>query len=489
MVLQLTGAGQLEILADARSSLQLSRRLDSKGRLANGTLGLVVDAVRDFQAVACAAGAKRTVAVATAAVRGASNREQVVERVRTATDLTLRVIDGDDEARYAFLGAIHGLPVDSGLLMDVGGGSLELAYFVDRRPLRWWTLPLGALLVTDEFLLSDPPRPSEVTDLRDHVVRSLHGAGVPELNDGFGMVGTGGTVRNLAKVQLRSTAHPIARVDGYVLQRKDARELTARLLSRTLARRRATPGLSSDRADSITGGALVVATTLETVGARALVVSGHGLREGIALAELGLPLPDTAEARRSSVAGLAAHFASWDAPRAERRLHLVRSLLLEADPNAGPEMTEMAEHAAVLLDIGRSVNYYDQWAHTANIIAAADLRGFSHREVALMATAVARLGKGGGTLPRFARLLSPEDLHGADRLAVVLELAHELELRLPRNEAPSVRGEDRRGRMSVTTSLGFAWAPPDLVRRFRTRFGRPLVFRTAEPAERKAKGR
>jgi exopolyphosphatase/guanosine-5'-triphosphate,3'-diphosphate pyrophosphatase len=486
----LSGAGQLELLADARSSLQLSRHLDSKGRLENGAMALTIDAVRDFQAVAAAAGARRTLAVATAAVRDAANREQIVERIEAATGLTIRVLDGDDEARFAFLGAIHGLPVDSGMLMDVGGGSLELAHFVDRRPLRWWTLPLGALLATDRFLRSDPPRPSEIAELRDYVVRSLHNAGVPELNDGFGMVGTGGTVRNLAKVHLRSVTHPIARIDGYVMQRRDVREVANRLLSRPLARRRAMAGLSADRADSITGGAVVVMTALETVGARALVVSGHGLREGVALAELGLPLPDTGEIRRSSVAFLAAHFSSWDSQRAQRRLGLVRAILTAADPAAAAETVEIAEHVAVLADIGRSVNYYDRWVHAATVVAAADLRGFSHREIALIASALARVGKGGGsTLPRYARLLTPEDVRTVDRLAVVLELADELELRLPRDEIPVIRGEDRRERMSIATSLDFPWAPADLVRRFRARFGRPLTFRVAEAAIRKPKPR
>jgi exopolyphosphatase/guanosine-5'-triphosphate,3'-diphosphate pyrophosphatase len=490
VVLQVSSEGQLEILADARSSLQLARHVDNKGKLVNGALTGAVDAVRDFQAVALAAGARRTVAVATAAIRNATNRDQVVDRIHTATGLTLRVIEGDDEARYAFLGAIHGLPVDSGMLMDVGGGSLELAYFVDRRPLRWWTLPLGALLATDRFLRNDPPRPSEIAELRDHVVRSLHSAAVPELDEGSGMVGTGGTVRNLAKVHLRSVAHPIARVDNYVMQRRDVREVATRLLSRNLPRRRAMAGLSTDRADSITGGAVVVMTTLETAGARALVVSGHGLREGVALAELGLPLPDTGEIRRSSVAALAAHFSSWDAPRAQRRLGLVRSILTAADPAASAETVEITDHAAMLADIGRSVNYYDRWVHAANVVAAADLRGFSHREIALIATTLARVGKGGGgTMPRYARLLTREDVRTADRLAVVLELAHELELRLPPEEVPVVRSEDRRGRISVTTSLAFAWAPGDLVRRFRGRFGRPLAFRATEAPMRKTKPR
>jgi exopolyphosphatase/guanosine-5'-triphosphate,3'-diphosphate pyrophosphatase len=489
VVLQLDRDGQLEILADARSSPQLSRHLDAKGRLENGALTSTIDAVRDFQAVAAAAGARRTVAVATAAIRNASNREQVVARLEAATGLEVKVIDGDTEAQYAFLGAVHGIPVETGFLMDVGGGSMELAYFEHRRPLRWWTLPLGSLLTTDRFLHGDPPRTSEISDLRDHVLRTLRAADVPELRDEGGMVGTGGTVRNLAKVHLRSVGHPIARVDGYTLQRRDAREVTNRILSRNLVRRRTIPGLSADRADSITGGAIVVTAAMEALGARALIVSGQGLREGIALAALGLPLPDVSEVRRASVRSLAEHFATWDAGRADRRVQLVQSIVEAADPLMGGELREALDHAAILLDIGQSVNYYDRWTHAAEIVASGDLRGFSHRDVALIATTLARLARGRSNLPRYARLLSRADVGEIDRLALILELAHELELRLLPGDVANVRVDDRRDGVVINTGLSNPLPLADLARRFRRRFGRTVVIRPVAPSARRVAAR
>jgi exopolyphosphatase/guanosine-5'-triphosphate,3'-diphosphate pyrophosphatase len=216
---------------------------------------------------------------------------------------------------------------------------------------------------------------------------------------------------------------------------------------------------------------------MEVLGTRTLVVSGHGLREGIALAELGIQLPDTATVRRSSVASLAAHFETWNAQRADRRLRLVQTLLAAAEPDADAEMLETAEHAATLLDIGQSVNYYDRWMHTATIVAAADLRGFTHREVALIATTLARLGKSRSNLPRFARLLTRADLTRIDRLAMIIELADELDSRLLPGQFATARADERRGRIVVGTPLDYVWAPVDLMRRFRRRFGRSLVLR------------
>jgi exopolyphosphatase / guanosine-5'-triphosphate,3'-diphosphate pyrophosphatase len=479
-VLRLDVVGQLDIIADARTSLQLARHIDARGRLEASAVTAAVAAVRDFRAVAAGAGAERIVAVATAAIRTATNRDSVLARLEADTGLAIKVIDGDDEARYAFLGAVHGLPIDTGYLIDVGGGSFELAYFERRRPLRWWTFELGALVATDQFLHSDPPRASEVAALRDHVARTLRDAGVPVLPDDGGMVGTGGTVRNLAKMHMRSVAHPIARVDGYVLQRREVRDLTSRLASRNLSSLRTVPGLSTDRADSITGGALVVIAAMEALGARTLMVSGHGLREGIALATLNLPLPEVWQVRRSSVAALASRFATWNEQRSQRRVDLVRAILGVADPTMPAEMREVLDHATTLLDVGPSINYYDRWSHAATVVAAADLQGFTHREVALIATTLARLGKGRSNLPRYARLCTRDDIRRIDRLAVVIELADELDRRVNGGGPPTVRMDERRDRVVVTTGLPYVWEPADLTRRFRTRLGRTLSLRPAE---------
>src|SRR5580704_11456703 len=481
-VLRLDDSGQLDIIADARTSLQLARRVDSRGRIEASAITEAVAAVRDFRAVAAAAGASRTVAVATAAMRTATNRDSVLARLEADTGLSVKLIDGEEEARYAFLGAVHGLPIDTGYLVDVGGGSFELAYFERRRALRWWTFELGSLVATDQFLASDPPRPSEMAALRDHVSQTLSDAGVPVLPEDGGMVGTGGTVRNLAKIHMRSVAHPIARVDGYVLQRREVRDLTSRLTSRNRSSLRTVPGLSTDRADSIAGGALVVIAAMDALGARSLMVSGHGLREGIALAELNLPLPEVWQVRRGSVAALASRFSTWDSRRAARRVEMTRAILGVADPTMTAEMREVLDHATTLLDVGQSINYYDRWTHAAGVTAAADLQGFTHREVALIATTLARLGKARSNLPRYARLCTRDDIKRIDRLAVILELADELDRRVDGGGPPSFRYDERRNRVVVSTGLPYTWEPDDLTRRFRTRLGRTLSLRSAETA-------
>src|SRR5262249_36607552 len=135
-------------------------------------------ALRDFLALARGSGAQDTVAVATAAVREAEDCDAFVDAIHDRTGLDVEVIDGEQEAAAAVLGAVHRLPVEDGLLFDIGGGSLEVTRFADRELRRAWTLPLGALRLSDDYLTSDPPTAAERDRLSRHVRRVLKDAGI-----------------------------------------------------------------------------------------------------------------------------------------------------------------------------------------------------------------------------------------------------------------------------------------------------------------------
>ena len=133
IVFRLRPGERLDVLEDARAPLRLGRELRDDDSLGSNAIDRTIETLRDFKAIADAAGAERMIAVATAAVREARDGEQLVERAR-ALGVPLEVIDGDLEARFGFLGAVHDLPVVHGAAMDLGGGSMELTSFRERRP-------------------------------------------------------------------------------------------------------------------------------------------------------------------------------------------------------------------------------------------------------------------------------------------------------------------------------------------------------------------
>ncbi|HEY6547476.1 MAG TPA: Ppx/GppA family phosphatase, partial [Vicinamibacteria bacterium] len=200
VVYRLEGGVSTQILASSRGSLRLVRELDATHRLSDEAIARAFEALQDFRAIALGAGAARVFTLATAAVRDAENGQAFIAAVKKRLDLDVRILSGEEEARYGFLGAVGGLPVEHGVLFDVGGGSMQVSLFKSRRLGRAYSFPLGALRLSDAFLRSDPPRPQEMERLRRHVRKQLANARLPRLRGKESLVGTGGTLRNLARV-------------------------------------------------------------------------------------------------------------------------------------------------------------------------------------------------------------------------------------------------------------------------------------------------
>src|SRR5262245_23860790 len=290
MVFERDGSSHLRLLAGSRAPLRLVHDVDTRRELTETTMSRAMEALRDFQAIAGSAGASRLVAVATAAMRDAGNGALFTERVRRELGIDVDIIGGVKEARFGFAGAVRGIPVSSGLLFDLGGGSLQVTRFTRRRIGNAVSLPLGALRVSERALTSDPPTGKQLRRLRHHVSTHLAKAHVGRLAAGDALVGTGGTLRNLAKIDRETRNYPIRTLHGYELSLDRLSDVVDRLASARKKKRDEIPGLSAERADSIVGGAIVIQTLAEFVRTKRILVSGQGVREGVALGLLGLTM-------------------------------------------------------------------------------------------------------------------------------------------------------------------------------------------------------
>jgi exopolyphosphatase/guanosine-5'-triphosphate,3'-diphosphate pyrophosphatase len=468
-------AGQLAMLAGTRAALRLVNDVDEDRRLSDESITRTLEALHDFKAVAWGAGARRVVAIATAAMRDAENGPELIRRIRREVGIHVEVIDGDREARYGFLGAVRGLPVDHGALFDLGGGSLQVSRFQGRRLGKDWSLPLGALRLSNRFLDEDPPSSRDVARLCEHVSRKLVKAGIGPLRAGDALVGTGGTVRNLAKVDRAAREYPVRRLHGYLLGRKQVAEIARMLASRRLAQRERVSGLSDERGDSIVGGAFAILTLMDHLGAERLIVSGQGVREGLALSMLGEHVPSPAQVRNASVLSLASRFSTWRPDAALRRRAIADSLQARLDPHAREELREALAYAAVLLDVGRALDFFDRYEHVADMVEQTELLGFSHRLLALVAAVLraARSRQGQAKGP----LLDAHDRQGITRAGLLLALADDIEERcLPRGSV-SLRIQLTRRTAAVTVRRLIAWRPRTIGRRFAEVFGRELIVR------------
>jgi len=227
-------------------------------------------------------------AFATSAFREASNADELLEGVRRETGVDLHVLEGEDEARLTFLAARRWFGWGSGrlLLVDIGGGSLEMAVGADEVPEHVASLPLGAARLTRDFLPDDPPRGADVAKLRSHVTAAVAERLRPfRAHPSDVAVGTSKTLRSLARV---AGAAPSA--EGLyvkrVLRADDAEQLVDKLAGLPAKERAKLPGVSASRAPQLLAGALVAFTTLSLLGIDELQICPWALREGVILARL-----------------------------------------------------------------------------------------------------------------------------------------------------------------------------------------------------------
>jgi exopolyphosphatase/guanosine-5'-triphosphate,3'-diphosphate pyrophosphatase len=475
MVFERDGSNHLRLLAGSRAPLRLVHDVDQRAELSEATMARTMEAIRDFQAIAESAGAARVVAVATAAMRDAGNGARFTERVQRELGIRIDIIGGLTEARLGFVGAVRGLGVANGILFDLGGGSLQITRFGNRRMAEPISLPFGALRLSEKFLRDDPPTGKQVRRLRDHVRSRLKTERVGRLLAGDQFVGTGGTLRNVAKIDRQTRQYPIGSLHSYVLDIDRLADVVDRLAATKYKHRDDIPGLSADRADSIVGGAVAIQTLAEFVGAKRIIVSGQGLREGIALRMFKMAVGSAETVKEASLSSLVSRFDGFRADTAQRRRRLASSLQQSLEPRASAAIATAIDHAARVLDIGRTFDVVNRHERVAGILLTTELIGFSHDELALASAIVLRAGDRHADAPPHPSVRAL-DSGTLDRAAIILALADEIEARCPRDRR--IAATCTIGR-SVTLSVPTlpSWLAKDLDKRFEQTFGRALIVR------------
>ena len=244
------------------------------------------DVIEEAHASARELGVADFSAFATSAFREASNADALLDGVRRETGVDLHVLEGDDEARLTFLAARRWFGWGSGrlLLVDIGGGSLELAAGADEVPEHVASLPLGAARLTRDFLPDDPPRDSDVTALRRHVSTTIAERLRPFRAQPSDLaVGTSKTLRSLARIAGAAPSGEGLYVKR-LLRADDAERLVDKLAGLPAKERAKLPGVSSRRAPQLLAGAIVASTTLNLLGIDELHICPWALREGVILA-------------------------------------------------------------------------------------------------------------------------------------------------------------------------------------------------------------
>lgn len=399
IVADVSKTGAIRVVDEMKAAPRLGTGLAKNNTLGEAPMHLAIEALGRMATLAKQLGADRIEVVATSAVRDATNGPAFIARVRQQTGLKARVLAGEEEARLAFRSALAHFELGRGraVVMDIGGGSLELALSAEGLVERLVSLPYGAVRLTEKYL-GVTPRAKSVRELREAIRDDIRKALPVRDWRGADVIGSGGTFTNLAGIYLARQGIRAARsVHGTRIPRVEVEHVLDMLQTMPLDERVTVEGLNAGRADIIVAGLAIAAEVLARVEPREVIASAYGIREGLLLdvARVMPSIADPGEARARSVREFAER-CHYEQPHA----HHVQRLALQLFDAIGwrigctTDDRQIISDAALLHDVGYHINYDGHHKHSLHLIRHADLLGISPSDQIVVAH-VARYHRGG----------------------------------------------------------------------------------------------
>jgi exopolyphosphatase/guanosine-5'-triphosphate,3'-diphosphate pyrophosphatase len=482
---------KLRVIHEDREVTRLGESVFRSNALAPAAMAHTVKVLTRFYRATQKFRTERVRVVATSALRDSKNARAFLEWVKSAVGWKVEIISGLEEGRLIHLGVLSNLRIENKdvLMFDLGGGSCEITISQHGHIREMFSLPLGAVRLTQEFLLHDPPKAKQVERMREYIAeqvnriaRSIRGHRVDLA------VATSGTAAALAGAA-RS-------LDGrsryaHTVSRNMTAKLARELVSRSLDERSQLPGIGPRRAEIIVAGAFVFAEMMAHYGLPSFQYSPLGLRDGVlaqmaADADVGTRAHRQLEAEREDALVSLGRRYSVDARHASHVRDLVLQLLdsLEEIHRLPVEYSAWTAAAAMLHEIGSYVNRSGRHRHTFYLIANSEIFGFSPEQRYVIAAIARYMGKSRPSeRDREVRNLRPSAREALNRAVVLLRIARALN-QGRRGIVQRVRAREQgaeivlelRGKSGMDLEV---WAAEKERGYFRDVFGRDLVVRAA----------
>jgi exopolyphosphatase/guanosine-5'-triphosphate,3'-diphosphate pyrophosphatase len=430
-------AHRLVEIHEDREVTRLGESVFRSGFLSPEAIALTVKVLRRFHRAAQRAGADSVRVVATSALRDARNSRAFLEWVRSATGWTVEIISGVEEARLIHLGLSSAMRVNSSaaLMIDLGGGSCELTISKKGHIQETVSLPLGAVRLTNDFLHHDPPRKSELRQLRSLVAREI-GRIAERISRARPktVIATSGTAEALAAV-----CHVLYRTKsqrGMTVTHAQMRRIDKMLSRLPLDERKKVSGIGPRRAEIVIAGAAVFAGLLDRCKLGGFRYSPLGLRDGL-LEQMSAESDRATRSgrqieseRQDSIQSAVSHY-HVDRDHAIRVRESAMHLFAEMRRvhRLPPEYKEWIAAAAMLCEVGDYVNRTGRHRHTYYIISHSEILGYTLQQRKVIAAIARYLGKSRPSLTDGPiKVLPPSDQKHIAKASLLLRLAWALNL-------------------------------------------------------------
>ena len=386
------------LLRKEKEIVRLGEREFGENILREDAIDRAVMVCRQFSQLAKTYNAAEIVVVATSATREARNQEELIERVKEETGLDINVISGREEARLTYLGVRSGTDFENKttLLIDIGGGSTEIAVGDKEDYSGLWSFQIGAMRLSHKFQKDKEIVGDSAYNKMKKYARTSIGASASSIKKKKWetVIGGSGTILNLADMSFRAYGGK----EG-TIKYSNLKKMSATLRSLPLEERKKVPGIYRERADIIVGGTAILETIMEEFGISELRTTDRGVKDGM-VADYLLEMKECSQngmsVREASVQKLGKS-CGIDERHAGTVVRLALELFDTSKESGMHKLSdderELLQYAAYLHDAGEFISFNNRREHSYYIIMNADLLGFNNREITIIAEAVLHQSK------------------------------------------------------------------------------------------------
>lgn len=445
VVVDAAASDSFAVLAREKEVVRLGHDTLREGRLSAEAIERAADTVKRFGSIAEARGAERVITIATASVREAENSDEFISEVERRTGLRVEILSGVEEARLIGVAAAYGCAsgAQSIVNIDIGGGSTEISFMRDGSPAGLYSVKLGAVGLTENYITSDPLKQKELRALREVVraalerpARELGGMRWERATGTSGSVIAIGEALRLRALRERGGDDRGAEEPGAPIAFSRLVRFNERMAGMGEDERREVPGISAQRAEIIVAGGQILEGVMRAFSINFLRSCDFALREGVLIerlreheASLRPPLPDLADPRLRGVHAVGLRF-GYEEAHALQVARLAEKLFdaLADDYGLTRQQRTLLSAAALLHDAGYHIAHDSHHKHTLYLIKNSELTGFSEGEREVVAN-VARYHRGAPPKERHADFvaLNEADRATVSRLASILRVADALD--------------------------------------------------------------
>ncbi|MGM0873397.1 MAG: exopolyphosphatase [Bacillota bacterium] len=278
-------SGRFKDIENVKAVARLRNFLTEDGMLVEKGVDILINTLQNFQEVTRHHQLEEVKCVATATIRQAKNQQEILQRVMEETDFSMRILSEYEEAYFGYLAVVNSTTFESGITIDIGGGSTELTYFEDRKLISYHSFPFGALSLKKQFVKEDTPTEEELNTLRAYLVEQFTSLEWIQ-NKRLPIIGIGGSARNMVQIHQEHISYPLAGVHQYMMSNQDIKEVNTFLQSLSFSELQRVEGLAKDRADIIIPAIEVFKGLMDIVKTDKFALSRKGLRDGVFFEEL-----------------------------------------------------------------------------------------------------------------------------------------------------------------------------------------------------------